>query len=283
MSQNGLSLGDSPLLLNRSAFELMKDAIRDLDTPESLVRGAVAIARHVDPAASYETADLALRSIAEQVNQRVRTNNTSARLAHLHAVLFDEMVFAGNSQNFHDPINSYLPVVLETRRGLPITLSLIYYIVARRVGLRVRGVGLPGHFCVGVETDRPLMIIDCFYSGKILTQAQALERMRDTYGDHTVWSDDLLRPIDHRHWLTRILQNLCYTFDTAGEVRRVASLIELQLLLWPDQLHLYRDLGVTMAKLGMAALAREQLSRYIRVCPGDPCNSDIRAMLETLR
>src|SRR5208282_3657952 len=105
----------------------------------------------------------------------------------------------------------YLPAVLANKRGLPITLSLIYKIVAERLGLRAWGVGLPGHFLVAVEEGpQKILLIDAFAKGRILTQGEAHERIRELFGPEMEWSEEMLQPATNRHWLTRILQNLLH-------------------------------------------------------------------------
>src|SRR5206468_6452152 len=101
---------------------------------------------------------------------RVRGGQPQALLVHLHEYLFTELGFAGNIEDYYNPYNSYLPSVLATKRGLPITLSLVYKIVAERLGLRAWGVGLPGHFLIGVECEPGnKMLVDTFASGRIIT------------------------------------------------------------------------------------------------------------------
>src|SRR4029453_14298401 len=102
----------------------------------------------------------------------------------------------------------FLPVVLETKRGLPITLCLIYQNVATRLGIRSVGINLPGHFFVGVSSDDPSMVVDPFAGGRIVNREEAHQRMQQIFGDEIEWSEDLLRPASNRLWLTRMLQNL---------------------------------------------------------------------------
>ena len=86
--------------------------------------------------------------------------------AELHEVLFEEWGFTGNAEDYYAPDNSYLPRVLQTRRGIPVTLSLIYKAVAQQVGLIVRDINTPVHFLAAVEVDRSWMIVDAFDSGQ---------------------------------------------------------------------------------------------------------------------
>jgi regulator of sirC expression with transglutaminase-like and TPR domain len=196
--------------------------------------------------------------------------------------LFVEQGFIGNTLNYHDPLNSYLPAVLDSTRGLPITLSLIYKIVGERAGLTIRGVGLPGHFCAGVEMPEGLCIIDTFYSGRVLNEEEALERMQDTYGPDVTWHDDLLKPVTHRHWLTRMMQNLLHTFSEKDRLHDVAAMLEMELILWPEQTHLQRDLALVLARIGQADTASTWLGAYLKNNPDDPQRDELDQLLEVL-
>ena len=124
-----------------------------------------------------------ITDLAETVRRRVHSTNVDAKLAHLHDVLFDVVGFSGNVEDYYNPANSYLPEVLRTHRGLPITLVLIYKCVAEQVGLVVRGINSPGHFLAAVKsaaTDREptkrsdWMYVDPFYGGELLKRRRCL-------------------------------------------------------------------------------------------------------------
>lgn len=277
MSQLTTSICDS------AAFHMMRYAVERLDSPVALIEGAFAIARHeLGDSIDIEDVKTQIAGFASTVRSRVRGPQQQALIAHLHEVLFVENGFIGNTLNYHDPANSYLPQVLATRRGLPITLSLIYKAVGEQLGLSIRGLGLPGHFCCGVETDSGLMIIDSFYSGRLLSIEDARERIRDTYGPEAAWNDELLRPVTNRHWLTRIMQNLLHTFSQQERFRDVAAMLELELLLWPDQHHLQRDLALVLARLGASKRASYWLSKYLSSNPHDPQKRDLTELLHAL-
>src|SRR3954468_8349180 len=140
-----------PLCCSSNGFDLLKRQLPVLNSPDALLQGAVAIAMHqiddVDPARGAAQT----QGYLDRLRSRVRGRQPQAILAHLHDVLFDEEGFRGNTEDYYASANSYIPAVLETKRGLPITLSLIYKAVAERIGLKAWGVGLPGHFLVAVE------------------------------------------------------------------------------------------------------------------------------------
>jgi len=108
-------------------------------------------------------------------------------LAHLHATLFDEEGYRGNTEDYYHPYNSYLPAVMETRHGLPITLTLLYKAVAERLGLRVEGINAPGHFMGAVRRDARdegagVLLVDAFDGGRMLSRDEALERVEAITG-----------------------------------------------------------------------------------------------------
>ena len=164
-----------------------------------------------------------------------------AKLAHLHDVLFDVVGFVGNVDDYYNPANSYLPEVLRTHRGLPITLVLIYKCVAERIGLVVRGINSPGHFLAAVRSGEPhgttgdTVRLDVRRS--VLRRPGALSRRRlppnrrhdraETLMTHRMW----LEPASHRQWLSRMLNNLQATFAQTGRERDLYAMLELNELL----------------------------------------------------
>ena len=272
-----------PLCTSREAFRLLASQLPHLEGPDALLNGAVAIATHHDPACGDTAAvDMQIQGFADTIRSRVRGSQPQALLAHLHGFLFDEMGFTGNSEDYYNPNNSYLPMVLHTKRGLPITLSLLYKSVAERLGLKVWGVGLPGHFVTAVEVQSRVMMIDAFNGGCILSEDEAVKRMRAVLGDDVEWSDEYLKPVSNRHWLTRILQNLLNVFGSMGHYADVAAMLEMEMILWPDQDRLQRDLALVLARVGLSQPASTWLNHYLKNNPDDPQETDLRQLLHVL-
>jgi len=265
------------------AFELLRAQVESIDSPDALLNGAVAIAMHQMEETDPAKVDAKLQGMVDLVRARVRGHNPQAILAHLHQFLFDEKNFRGNTDDYYNPRNSYLPAVLESKQGLPITLSLIYKLMAERLGLRCWGVGLPGHFLVGVQDmAEGMTLIDPFTAGRILTPEEAHDRMKEMFGPEVEWSDELLRPASNRHWLTRMLQNLLNIFGSAGQYNDVAAMLEMEILLWPEQTRLQRDLALVLARIGLSQPASAWLNRYLQSNPDDPQCDDLKQLLEVL-
>jgi regulator of sirC expression with transglutaminase-like and TPR domain len=220
-----------PLHCRRRAHELFRAQVGNLDAPGALLRAAVAISMHELADADPGSVEARIEEYAARVRERVKTGESRAYLAHLHAVLFDEEGFCGEEGSYDEPQNSYLPVVVERRRGLPIALTLVYKEVGERVGLAVEGVNAPGHFLAAVESEGRRMLVDPFGAGRVLTRDEAFARIARVSGRTLPQDDDLLRPASPRQWLARMIQNLLHTFSQRDRDRDVAAMIELRDLL----------------------------------------------------
>lgn len=272
-----------PLCCSPDAYQLMSRQVRAIESPDALLNGALAVAMHQLEEVNPADVDGTIQRLADTVRSRVRGPQPQALLAHLHDVLFDEENFRGNTEDYYNVNNSYLPVVLQSKQGLPITLSLLYKTVAERLGLKVWGIGLPGHFICGLEIDGSQMLIDPFTGGSILTRDEAYERFVEVLGPEVEWTDELLQPISNRHWLTRILQNLLHSFGNAGRFSDVAAVLEMEMLLWPRREQLQRDLALVLARCGLSRPASIWLDRYLKNNPDDPQRTELAQLLDVLK
>lgn len=143
----------------------------------------------------------------------------------LAGVLFVDWAFAGNTEHYDDPRNSFLPDVIDRRLGIPITLSVLMIEVGRRIGVALHGVGMPGHFLVGVDGD-PETLVDPFHAGAILDRDGCRERFAAMYGAQMRFEDRFLDPTSSRLILLRMLTNLeaTYARSRSAETRWVAQL-----------------------------------------------------------
>jgi regulator of sirC expression with transglutaminase-like and TPR domain len=227
----------SPAYCRPAAYLAFAKQRSHLDTTAGLFRAAFAIAQHERPTADVVQAEHVVASLAEAICRRVRSTSHQARLAHLHDVLFELIGFRGNTSDYYDPANSYLPDVLRTRRGLPITLVLVYKCVAEGVGLRVHGINSPGHFLAAVETSDAAtdggdwMYVDPFYGGELLHEPDIYRRICESTGRELPASPQLLVPATGQQWIARMLANLQAGFAATGRERDLLAMQELQALL----------------------------------------------------
>ncbi len=152
-------------------------------------------------------------------------------VAQLHELLFEEWDFTGNTSDYYAPDNSYLPRVLQSRRGIPVTLALIYKAVAQQIGLIARGINAPVHFLAAVEVDGSWMIVDAFDSGRMLTRDEVFDRLDKLTGMPVERSDAMLATASHPQWLARIIRNLEQNFEREGRQADVLAMRELLALI----------------------------------------------------
>jgi len=132
----------------------------------------------------------------------------------INRVLFHEYGFRGNMESYSDPDNSFINSVLQTRKGLPITLSVIYLLVACRLGIPLEPIGAPGHFVIGCFEESAPFYIDSFERGKILTAGQLLKRLEAICMQPNL---SHLAPVSTQETLTRICRNLVPHLSNSGE------------------------------------------------------------------
>lgn len=238
------------------------------DTHVDLFGAAMVVARLrgglVDPHGVARDLDL----IAETVHERVGEGHGDEVLVDaINQVLFRELGFHGNAEEYGDPENSYLDLVVARRRGIPITLSLVYMEVAQRVGLRCDGVGYPGHFLVRCGSpDRPIYI-DPFNGGRRRMPEELLARVRLLHPGGPA-AESYLAAVTRRQVLQRMLANLHVIFRDTQDLERWLAVIELQLRLEPWNVALIGERGMLHYRLGRPALALDDLERYVGAAAG---------------
>ncbi|HEY3174703.1 MAG TPA: transglutaminase-like domain-containing protein [Candidatus Polarisedimenticolia bacterium] len=210
-----------------------------------------------------------LDALAERARPRVGAagGNPFAAIDGLNTFLFDEMGFRGNTKEYFDPRNSYLNEVLDRKRGIPITLSLIYMEVGTRVGFQVEGVGFPGHFLVRHSSDGRHILIDPFYQGQILVPDDCQRRLVATYGEEVPLEARFFEPVGKKQILARVLHNLKGIYLKADDHERALSAIERLLALEPADPNLLRDRGLTHMNLNHHGRAVADLEGYLRIWP----------------
>ena len=169
------------------------------------------------------------------------------KLRLLNKFFFEEQGFSGNLNNYYDPDNSYLHVVLRTRRGIPISLAVLWLEVAQSLGLRAQGVGFPGHFLVKVRLPFPnegQVVIDPF-TGESLSKEELSERLVPLHAESGLLrdghiSDELLkhylRAATPREIVARMLRNLEEVYTSHQDPERLL-LVRQRLMVLLPQVH----------------------------------------------
>jgi regulator of sirC expression with transglutaminase-like and TPR domain len=201
----------------------------------------------------------------------------------LNRYLFREQGFRGNTEHYYDPRNSYLNEVIDRRTGIPITLSTVYMEVARRAGLDVEGVGLPGHFVVRIRTPGHPLLVDPFHEGTMLTEKDCQDRLDRIFGGKVKMEPKMLRPCRHRDMLERMLRNLKAVYIRDQDVHRALRVADLLVRIQPGNAEDLRDRGVLFAALDCYGLAARDIESYLVLAPKAPDAGELQRRLAQLR
>lgn len=186
-----------------SALDYFRTLVRDPDSIP-LLEAAASIGLDAYPSLDLQTCLADVDRLARQLADDCRHASTeTARLQRTLRFFYAAQGFAGNGRAYYDPDNSYLHRVIETRRGIPITLAVLFAELARHVGLDVEGVSFPGHFLLRVDLHEGTVVIDPF-TGATLDLAELGRRA----GAHGATAAQLLAPASAPQILVRMLNNL---------------------------------------------------------------------------
>ncbi len=190
------------------------------------------------------------------------------RLRVLNQFFFRDLNFGGNLNDYYDPDNSYINAVLRTRRGIPITLAVLWLELANGLGLQARGVAFPGHFMVKVSLPKGQVVIDPF-TGQSLSREELSERL-EPFRQRSGLVDDFEVPIGlylqaaaPREIIARMLRNLKEIHKSQQDWVRLIAVLDRLLLVQPEAWAEYRDRGLAWAEQGEPARALTDLQTYV--------------------
>jgi regulator of sirC expression with transglutaminase-like and TPR domain len=190
------------------------------------------------------------------------------KLRALNHFFFRDLSFRGNLNNYYDPDNSFIGVVLKTRCAIPITLAVLWLELAQGMGLAARGVGFPGHFMVKVNLPKGQVVIDPM-DGQSLSREQLSERL-EPFRRRSGLVDEFEVPLGlylqatpARDIIARMLRNLKEIYRTQEDWGRLLAVQERLVVLLPQAWAEYRDRGLAHAELGHTAQAVADLERYL--------------------
>ena len=181
--------------------------------PIDLETGALLIAKAAYPDLDVQASQHQIENMVAALRPRLEKDIPPRQaIQTISEYLFHELGFTGNTRDYYDPANSFLHQVLERRIGIPISLSLLYLLIAQRLNVPVVGIGLPGHFMVGLQTEH--VFIDCFNQGVVLYQKDCAKFLQE-YG--VEFESRYLNPTPNEHILARMLRNLVAIYQNRDE------------------------------------------------------------------
>lgn len=239
--------------------------------PVPLARGALLIAKEEYPALDVENYLEQIAALARDAEPIVRSgSDTVERIQLLSQYLFEQKGFEGNRDDYSDPRNSFLNEVLERRKGIPITLSVIYLEVGRRLGINLYGISFPTHFLVKAVDDRGELVIDPFFGGAILSLEDIRARLAQIYGQPVELHPAMLKPVGARTILARILRNLKGIYLSTSDWNRALSALDRILLLDPRSVEELAERGGLFERLECFQAALDDFQSFLSIAPEHP-------------
>ncbi len=244
---------------------------------------------------AYENLDVnhylaEIERMAARLRGRLLQADAQAKVIGLNQFLFEDLGFTGNAEDYYDPRNSYLNEVLERRRGIPISLSILYMEIGRKIGLPLEGISFPGHFLVRLALRGSTLVLDPFSGGEPVSEhdlRKLLKRVIAGSGQAGLRSpdevaaelplDQFLEPASHRQVLARVLRNLKNIYREKDEPQRVLQVLNRLLMVQPDAHQELRDRGLAFQKLEAFRAALKDLTDYLEREPEAADADEIRA------
>jgi regulator of sirC expression with transglutaminase-like and TPR domain len=269
-------------------FETM---VSEKDEKIDLARACLMIAQDAYPGLEIDRYLGDIERMALRLRTRLpQSGDAEERVVALNQYLFGDLGFQGNADDYYDPRNSYLNEVLDRRIGIPITLSILYMEVGRRVGLPLEGISFPGHFLVRLRMRGGTLVLDPFTSGAPLSEAELRERLQrvipqgvaDNVPVAELPMDQFLEPATNRQILSRLLRTLKGIYRETDKPERMLAVLNRMLVLSPGASAELRDRGLLYHRLECWRPALKDLTDYSEREPDAADLDEVRAKVMEL-
>jgi regulator of sirC expression with transglutaminase-like and TPR domain len=200
----------------------------------------------------------------------------------INQYLFEELEFQGNTKDYYDRRNSFINETIDRRQGIPITLSVIYLEVAKRINFPMVGIGMPGHFLIRPDFEGVGIYVDPFNRGEILFEEDCQARLREVYQQPLNLESRHLEPVTNKQILARMLTNLKFIYIQSQHFNKALEIIEGILMLFPENPKEMRDSGLLYYQIGNISKAYRNLEFYLDTCPNAEDAYIIRQLLEKM-
>jgi regulator of sirC expression with transglutaminase-like and TPR domain len=264
----------SPLSLTApSTLDYFSLLVAD-DTSFPLLEAAVSIGQDEDPGLDVQGTLARVDELADRLRRRLPADASPLqRLRTVTQYFFQELGFSGNVNDYYDRSNSLLPTVLQTRRGIPISLAVLFIEIARQLGLDALGVSFPGHFLIKLAMPKGDVVIDPF-TGQSLSREDLEERLlpyRQRELPQSDWPLSLfLQASPPRDILARMLRNLKEIDRSHCDWPRLERTLARMVVLLPQAWEEQRDHALVLAELGQHRRAASILDVYLQQRPDAP-------------
>ncbi len=249
--------------------------------PIDLAAAALYIAQSEYPDLEVEEYLNGLETMAAEVSDRLPLERYPLKVIQtLNHYLYKDLGFVGNTSDYYDPRNSFLNEVIDRRTGIPITLSLIYLELARRIDFPMEGVGFPGHFLIRPVSEEMEIHVDPFHQGEILFFQDCQERLVQIYGPEAELRPAYFQAVTSQQFLVRLLTNLKHIYLNRNQLQQCLKMTDMILLVVPQAISELRDRGILYYQLDRWPEACQDLQTYL---DRNPAAEDIPFIHQLLR
>ncbi len=210
-------------------------------------------------------------------------DDVATQLAALKHILHDREGYEGDTENYDDLQNADLMRVIDRRKGLPISLCILYINAGRTNGWHVDALNFPGHFLARIEYQGQRLIFDPFEGCRVMEAPQLRQLLKKVRGANAELSADFYKPCTNRDTLIRLQNNVKLRLIDAEDYEAAIQVIEMMRLIDPDEYRLLLDAGVLYAKTGRRKAASDVLEKYITLAPDPQDRRDAEAILRQIR
>jgi regulator of sirC expression with transglutaminase-like and TPR domain len=264
-------------------YQAFGQEIQRPDPDIDLAKAALQIARFEYPRLDFDRYLETLDRMATEVSERLpKTFYPLKIIQTINQYLFEDLQFIGNTEDYYDPRNSYLNDVIDRRTGIPLTLSIVYLEIAKRLDFPMVGIGLPGHFIIRPNFDEGEIFVDPFHRGEVLFEQDCEERLSQIYQQPVKLEAHFLHRVTNQQVLVRMLTNLKYIYLNRQKWEKTIEMIDLLLLLIPHHPIELRDRGLLYFQLGQLENARQDLGFYLAILPNAQDAEAIRQLLQKI-
>jgi regulator of sirC expression with transglutaminase-like and TPR domain len=273
------------------SLQVFERALAGKDQAIELARACLLIAEDAYPGLEVGRYLGELESMALRLRARLKNaGGVEPRVIALNEFLFEELGYWGNADDYYDPRNSYLNEVIDRKTGIPITLSILYMELGRRIGLPLEGVSFPGHFLVRLPMRGGMLILDPFSGGAPQSEDDLRERLKRVIPEGAAEDvsvaelplDQFLEPASNRQILSRLLRNLKGIYRETDKPERLLQVLDRMLLVSPDAAGELRDRGYAYQRLECWRPALKDLTDYLDRDPEAPDVDEVRTALVEL-
>ena len=265
----------------------LKDYLGIVVQPEDdwdLFELSLQICRVVNPRLDIDASRRILLEITSLVkSQSMPKNNIYDAINVLNAVLFDSLGFDGNKDDYYNAENSYMNFVLEKRKGIPVSLSVLYQKIAAGIGLKLLPVAMPGHFLLKLAMPSRELFIDPFNRGEILLEDGCQERLEQVHPGVIEFKREFLRVVSKRDVVLRMLVNLKRLYRQKDQAKMLLKILERRVPLLSDPLPEILERGLLQLSLENYNYALQDLEHFVNETPDVRMKKLVEARLDAIR